>query len=121
MVNQTDNNGWGEWSRYVLKELERLSDCVDKIDIKQDRFKEEIKDQISNMRTNIGIDLAKIQTELRMEARSEARSEARKSVDTLKPEFDKSSKIHSTISGIIATIVMGIILALQSFFTKGVP
>lgn len=25
-------NGWQEWSNYVLKELERLNDCYDKLD-----------------------------------------------------------------------------------------
>ncbi len=24
-----DNNGWSEWGKYVLKELERLNDCYE--------------------------------------------------------------------------------------------
>lgn len=26
------NNGWDEWSKYVLKELERLNSCMTQID-----------------------------------------------------------------------------------------
>ena len=33
-------NGWNEWSRYVLKELERLNACFEKIDGKVDKLGE---------------------------------------------------------------------------------
>jgi hypothetical protein len=36
----TENlNGWNEWSRYVLKELERLNECYDKQTTKLDDLK----------------------------------------------------------------------------------
>jgi GTPase involved in cell partitioning and DNA repair len=35
-------NGWGEWSKYVLKELERLNACIFVIDAKLDKTLEDI-------------------------------------------------------------------------------
>ncbi len=35
-------NGWGEWSKYVLKELERLNSCYDGINTQLGRVREEI-------------------------------------------------------------------------------
>jgi len=29
-----EHNGWNEWSRHVLAELERLNDCYEKLDTK---------------------------------------------------------------------------------------
>jgi len=33
-------NGWNEWSRFVLKELERLNRCYEKLDGKIDKLSE---------------------------------------------------------------------------------
>ena len=33
-------NGWIEWSKFVLKELERLNDCYEKLDTKVDKMNE---------------------------------------------------------------------------------
>lgn len=30
--NSGPGNGWNEWSRHILKELERLNECYDKLD-----------------------------------------------------------------------------------------
>ena len=37
-----DENGWKEWSKYVLKELERLNECYKKLDDKVDSVRREI-------------------------------------------------------------------------------
>jgi len=37
-----DVNGWNEWSKYVLKELERLNDCYDKLDKRLDKLTENV-------------------------------------------------------------------------------
>lgn len=29
MAEENKPNGWGEWGKYVLKELERLNDCYE--------------------------------------------------------------------------------------------
>ena len=46
-----DENGWKEWSKYVLKELERLNACYETlrkdINDKHDKIQTDIKD-ISN-------------------------------------------------------------------------
>lgn len=31
-------NGWNEWSKFVLKELERLNECYEKLDGKMDKL-----------------------------------------------------------------------------------
>lgn len=31
-------NGWNEWGKYVLKELERQGECIDRLNTKIDRF-----------------------------------------------------------------------------------
>jgi len=33
-----NNSGWKEWSKYVLKELERLNECYEKLDKKIDKI-----------------------------------------------------------------------------------
>ena len=35
-------NGWNEWSKFVLKELERLNSCYDAIDKKVDKINVEL-------------------------------------------------------------------------------
>lgn len=34
--NDPNINGWNEWSKYVLKELERLNVCYEKLDTRLD-------------------------------------------------------------------------------------
>jgi hypothetical protein len=38
----TQPNGWNEWSKFVLKELERLNSCYDKLDQKATEIQTEI-------------------------------------------------------------------------------
>jgi len=40
--NPGDNNGWSEWSRFVLKELERLNTCYERLDEKLDKVNNDI-------------------------------------------------------------------------------
>jgi len=35
-------NGWNEWSRFVLKELERLNRCYESVDKKLDKMNEQL-------------------------------------------------------------------------------
>jgi hypothetical protein len=35
-------NGWSEWSKYVLKELERLNTCYEKLDSHLDKIATDI-------------------------------------------------------------------------------
>ena len=37
-----ENNGWNEWSKYVLKELERLNTCYERLDEKLDKVNNDI-------------------------------------------------------------------------------
>ena len=48
-----DNNGqsWKEWSKYVLKELERLNDCYDKLDTKANN----IVNELSALKVKAGV------------------------------------------------------------------
>jgi hypothetical protein len=43
-------NGWTEWSRYVLKELERLNDCYEKQNTKLDG----LNTSITTMKVQMG-------------------------------------------------------------------
>jgi hypothetical protein len=38
----TQNNGWQEWSKHVLLELERLNSCYEKLDGKINTMREDI-------------------------------------------------------------------------------
>ena len=40
--NPDNNNGWSEWSRFVLKELERLNTCYERLDEKLDKMNNDI-------------------------------------------------------------------------------
>jgi len=35
-------NGWKEWSKFVLKELERLNECYETLDQKMDKLSKEV-------------------------------------------------------------------------------
>lgn len=37
-----EKNGWNEWSKFVLKELERLNTCYERLDEKLDNMTNEI-------------------------------------------------------------------------------
>jgi len=37
-----DMNGWNEWSKHVLAELERLNDCYERLDSKVTSLREEV-------------------------------------------------------------------------------
>ena len=40
--NDRAPNGWNEWSKFVLKELERLNSCYENLDAKVDSIKEDV-------------------------------------------------------------------------------
>ncbi len=37
-----NNNEWQDWSKYVLKELERLNNCYSSLDTKMQKVREDI-------------------------------------------------------------------------------
>lgn len=45
------NDGWNEWSRYVLRELERLNDCYE--GVRQELS--EIKTEIAMLKVKAGV------------------------------------------------------------------
>jgi len=51
MANGKSNpNGWAEWSKFVLKELERLNNCYEKLDSKVGR----LETKINNLYMKLG-------------------------------------------------------------------
>jgi hypothetical protein len=48
---ENNNQGWKEWSKYVLKELERLNECYEKLDTKMN----DIATDISVLKVKAGI------------------------------------------------------------------
>lgn len=46
-------NGWREWSKHVLKELERLNDCYIAVDNSLDNKIEKVNKSINGLRVDI--------------------------------------------------------------------
>lgn len=40
MSEKESQNGWSEWSRYVLKELERLNDNIENLGVRMTKYQE---------------------------------------------------------------------------------
>jgi hypothetical protein len=54
MGNEDKNsNGWNEWSKHVLKELERLNSNYENLGTKIDSIKGDVHEEMSALRTNI--------------------------------------------------------------------
>jgi hypothetical protein len=41
-ISTDSRNGWSEWSKYVLKELERLNSCYHDLDQKVDKINDKM-------------------------------------------------------------------------------
>ena len=41
-MQEPKTNGWTEWGKYVLKELERQEGCLQKLEAKQNKIREDI-------------------------------------------------------------------------------
>lgn len=41
-MQEHEEDGWVEWRRYVLKELERLGDCLERLDKKFSGIREDV-------------------------------------------------------------------------------
>ena len=51
--NGEKSNGWNEWSKHVLKELERLNNNYENLGEKIDSIKGEVREEISDIKTDI--------------------------------------------------------------------
>ncbi len=49
--NLPNNNGWGEWGKYVLKELERLNDCYEE----QQKIMQQIQVEIAMLKVKSSV------------------------------------------------------------------
>ena len=66
----TDNktaNGWNEWSRHVLAELERLSDCYEKLEVKVDNGLRDVETKAENHKKELMAELEKLQLSMAAE------------------------------------------------------
>lgn len=59
-----DKNGWAEWSRYVLKELERLGKGQEGFRIELSQSRSELTKEIAQSRSELTTELSQIRTEL---------------------------------------------------------
>lgn len=50
-----DSNGWNEWSKYVLNELKRLNDSVDKLTQEVGEMKSEFRTEIALLKLKSGL------------------------------------------------------------------
>lgn len=48
-----NNNGWNEWSKHVLKELERLNSNYESLNSKIDSIKSDVHEEISGIKNDI--------------------------------------------------------------------
>ena len=49
----THQNGWNEWSKHVLKELERLNQNYESINLKIDSLRTDVSEEIAEIRNDI--------------------------------------------------------------------
>lgn len=84
-----DVNGWGEWSRYVLKELERLNAQYDKLGDKMEGRSNELTEK-----------LVKQSKELTEELNSKVNSLSNKIDAQGKKIDDKTKDLHDQIIGL---------------------
>ena len=57
-MNETTTNGWNEWSKYVLKMLDRLETNQDALAKKQDQFTKDLE----NATKDLLVEIAKLKT-----------------------------------------------------------
>ena len=53
MASGEDTNGWNEWSKHVLKELERLNQNYESLNNKIDGIRTDVHEEISDVRNDI--------------------------------------------------------------------
>lgn len=53
MAQDSNTNGWNEWSKHVLKELERLNTNYESLNTKIDSIKSDVHEEISDLRNDI--------------------------------------------------------------------
>tara|TARA_R100001460_G_scaffold495_4_gene2411 strand:+ start:1313 stop:1654 length:342 start_codon:yes stop_codon:yes gene_type:complete len=111
MGNNGNQNGWNEYSRLVLAELEKLNNKVDSLteennDIKQELSKlEQFKDEISSLKDWKGnVDEVSSPTQLK---------ELQKEVSDL-----KTFKTMSTTVWVVVQIIFGIAATLFGLYLK---
>lgn len=51
--NGAKSNGWNEWSKHVLKELERLNSNYENLGEKIDSIKGDVREEISDIKTDL--------------------------------------------------------------------
>ena len=67
MPNTTLNtDGWNEWGRHVLAELERLNNWCSKLDDKLVISREEIKAEVSKLRTDVKSEIVLLKLKARI-------------------------------------------------------
>lgn len=60
MVGESSNDGWAEWSRHVLAELERLNECYIALDNTLDRKIGDLTTRISRLETSVSSEIEKL-------------------------------------------------------------
>jgi hypothetical protein len=55
VTKMPDTNGWGEWSRHVLRELERLDSQTEQFREDQESFRKEVREKLEEQGTRITI------------------------------------------------------------------
>lgn len=111
MSNNSNQNGWNEYSRLVLAEIESLNNKVDALLLENNAIKQELtkleqfKDEISSLKDWKGnVDEVSSPTQLK---------ELQKEVESI-----KTFKTVSTTAWIVVQIVFGIAVAVIGLYLK---
>ena len=64
MVKADETNGWSEWSKFVLKELERLNEQCDQLRKDHSNMNEKFNEKTQEIKTAIGM----LGTEMRLKS-----------------------------------------------------
>jgi|2_EtaG_2_1085320.scaffolds.fasta_scaffold11744_2 predicted nucleic acid-binding Zn-ribbon protein len=107
MSSDNEQNGWNEWSRHVLKELERLNDNYESLRITHEEIKTEVS-KISSFRGELD-DIKLWKSRIDDVASPAQMKDLINEVDRLKQFKTKSIAIFLTIQ-----FIMGLILWLMN-------
>jgi len=107
-----NKNGWNEYSRLVLTELEKLNNSVEEISDDITDLRQEIT-KIKSIKYDI-IDIKEWRKDVSEIVSPTQLKEVRKDVDKL-----KTFKTISTTAWVIVQIIFGIVIALFGVFKSG--
>ena len=104
--DEKTTNGWNEWSRHVLLELERLSDGIKELDEKIDKNKDELNKKIDDKFQAV------------MDSISNVKDQFRDKVDGVNRQLIALKVKVALIGGFAGLLISGIVSLVVHWLTK---